>query len=176
MSTEVSNKLGDKKNLLNDAMASWEKVVIQKLRPVSTISNSYVCPSWVPPLTNLNFNVDMMIFVGIEEMDGVDGELSKSDICAFDADGFPRVGYIKLDAKDVNIVVKQIFQHEIGHLLGLVNRHNRVAQYFGNNGKLFLGPNALAFWKSLGGDAAGIPVEYADVAQLTPGTFVVTGI
>lgn len=107
---------------------------------------------------------DMLILVEIEGVDGPGGVLGRAAPCLLrDDDPLPAVGYVSLDAVDVEtfgdspVLVDLVF-HELGHTLGFGTLWEPFLDGAASVTPTFDGPEAVSEWHGLGG-TDDVPVE-----------------
>ena len=150
---------------VSNAVARWQSVLTRDLSdiPVNAPVNS--CFTGQPAI---NERVDdILILVELVEIDGVGSVLGEAGPCYVRSDnGLPVLGHLKLDAADLRAMessgtIDDVVLHEIGHVLGIGTLwpDKGLLQGKGTSDPSFLGANAIAEYRSLGGSLASVPVE-----------------
>jgi hypothetical protein len=150
---------------VSDAVARWQTVLTRDLVdiPVNAPVNS--CFTGQPAISERVD--DILIMVELVEIDGVGKVLGEAGPCYVRSDnGLPVVGHLKLDAADLrametNGTIDDVVLHEIGHVLGIGTLwpDKGLLQGAGTTDPGFLGANAIAEYRTLGGALASVPVE-----------------
>jgi hypothetical protein len=148
-----------------NAVTRWESVLTRDLADIPVNAAANACFSGQPAF---NERVDdILIFVELVEIDGVGKVLGEAGPCYVRSDnGLPVVGHLKLDAADLramesNGTIDDVVLHEIGHILGIGTLwpDKRLLEGHGTDDPGFLGANAIAEYRNMGGTAATVPVE-----------------
>lgn len=121
---------------------------------------------------------DLLLFAGVEDLDGPGGVVGMAGACIVRADGFPLVGMVVIDSSDVDALSSSgdlytVVLHELGHVLDLSHSgwqrrdlldHDR-AQCMESVQVEFTGNGAMEEYQRMGGSGR-VPVENNSV----PGT------
>jgi Leishmanolysin len=105
------------------AAARWQSLVVGGLDDLHVDQPLGFCGAWVPAL-NLVVD-DLLIFAGIDGMDGGGGILGTAGPCWVRAgDLLPAVGVMRFDAADLELLeaygdLGPVVLHEMGHVLGI---------------------------------------------------------
>ena len=91
------------KQLIIRAKERWETIILKELPSISELpANTEGCPGYADTSLSEAQTIDnLLIFVYIKDIDGIDGTLAVSGPCRFDQDLFPRTGVMTLDTQDV---------------------------------------------------------------------------
>jgi hypothetical protein len=156
-----------------EAEERWENLVVGDLANLQLDVAANECDSGTPAI---NETVDdVIIFVTLEPIDGVDGVLGQAGPCFVRTPGFrPLVGVMFFDTDDLEFVESEgllddLFVHEMGHVLGFGTLWpsqylNLLAEPASSDGAdpHFTGPHAISAFDAVGGTdyiGAKVPVE-----------------
>ncbi|HVG44706.1 MAG TPA: leishmanolysin-related zinc metalloendopeptidase [Longimicrobium sp.] len=105
------------------AAARWKSIITNDLSDIAFTLGAGSCGATSP---SFNLSVDdLMIFAGIEAIDGVGGILGSAGPCLFRSSGsLPILGAMRFDAADManmesNGTFEGVIRHEMGHVLGI---------------------------------------------------------
>lgn len=150
---------------VQNAITRWQGVLTRDLSdiPLSAPVNSCFTGQ---PVVNERVD-DILIFVELVEIDGVGKVLGEAGPCYVRNDnGLPVMGHLKLDAADLrametNGTIDDVVLHEIGHVLGIGTLwpDKGLLQGSGTSDPTFLGANAVAEYRNMGGTLPTVPVE-----------------
>lgn len=107
---------------MDAAINAWRRVLPETLDSYLVVeANQVVCSHVFSQQTVI---YDLLIHVTIATIDGVGGVIGYAGPCYVDSNYIPRFGVIFLDIADisdliVNGMLKDVFEHEIGHILGI---------------------------------------------------------
>jgi hypothetical protein len=147
------------------AVARWQQVLTRDLADIPIAAAANNCFTGQPAI---NERVDdLLLFVELVDIDGVGKVLGEAGPCYVRSnDGLPVVGHLKLDSADLRQMesygtIDDVVLHEIGHVLGIGTLwpEKGLLQGAGTADPEFLGANAIAEYRNLGGAQAFVPVE-----------------
>jgi hypothetical protein len=150
---------------VTNAVARWQSVITRDLVDIPVNASANACWDGQPAF---NERIDdILIFVELVEIDGAGKILGEAGPCFVRSDNnLPVVGHLKLDAADLrqmeaNGTIDDVVLHEIGHVLGIGTMWGEKGLLQGKGGAdpMFLGANAVSSYRTIGGTAAGVPVE-----------------
>jgi hypothetical protein len=171
----TSNMTSSQRAVFASAAARWAGVITGDLEDVEAQIPSGSCGETAPSL-DLIID-DLVIFAGVEDIDGPGNVLGSAGPCYIRTGGLPVIGLMRFDLADVASLetsgtLAAVFLHEMGHVLGIgsfwASRglvHNTVS---GANGSAltdtyFSGVNGIAGFDAIGGTTytggAKVPVE-----------------
>jgi hypothetical protein len=162
------------RTVFQNAAARWASVVTGDLPDITGTVPAGTCGSGTPSL-NLTFD-DLVIFAGIENIDGPGAVLGSAGPCLIRSGGggLPILGVMRFDAADVanleaNGSFGAVILHEMGHVLGIGTLWTTfgLLQNPSSAGSpldtWFSGTNGLAGFNSIGGatytGGLKVPVE-----------------
>ncbi|MFL5384564.1 MAG: leishmanolysin-related zinc metalloendopeptidase [Longimicrobiaceae bacterium] len=104
------------------AAARWAQVITSDLQDFPVSLPASVC-SATSPSFNLSID-DLLIFAGVENIDGVNGILGFANWCARRTGALPLVGLMTFDSADMSAMelsgmLQGVIRHEMGHVLGI---------------------------------------------------------
>jgi hypothetical protein len=148
------------------AARAWERVITGDLAAVSLNVAANECGIDHPPL---NETVDdVVVYVLVQEMDGVGGILGAAGPCLVRADdGLPALGVVLLDRADVEEIEQKgllfdLAAHEIGHVLGIGTlwKPRDLVSGAGTSDPVFVGTATRPRFQLAGGSTPfGVPLE-----------------
>jgi len=159
----------------DSAAARWQRVITADLADVPFSLAAGGCSSGSPAF-NLSVD-DLLIFAGIEAIDGVGGLLGAAAPCFVRSGGssLPFVGFMRFDAADMaNLESSGLLQgairHEMGHVLGIGTLWSTLGLLVSPSpvggpplDTYFSGSNGIAGFNSIGGSTytggSKVPVE-----------------
>jgi Leishmanolysin len=158
----------------DSAAARWQRVITADVADVPISQGVAMCGSSAP---SFNLSVDdLLIFAGIETIDGPGGILGSAGPCVFrNSNALPILGSMRFDAADMATMesgglLQGVIRHEMGHVLGIGVLWN----FFGllvnpspvggpSADTYFSGSNAVAGFNLIGGNSytggQKVPVE-----------------
>jgi hypothetical protein len=106
----------------DSAAARWQRVITGDLSDISASIPESSC-SATSPSFNLTID-DLLIFAGVENIDGPNGILGFAGWCYTRTGGLPVIGVMTFDAADMpsmesNGLLQGVIRHEMGHVLGI---------------------------------------------------------
>lgn len=161
----VGNPTSRQRLAVTRAVARWRSVITGDLPTVPIRAAAGSCFEAQPALDQ---DVDdLVLFVDFTPIDGAGDVLGEAGPCYVrTSSGLPVVGYLKLDADDLRQMeqygtIDDVVLHEIGHVLGIGTLWESagVLTGAGTADPYFTGGSAVAAFRTLGGTAAGVPVE-----------------
>ncbi len=150
---------------VDNAIARWQTVLTRDLVDIPVNAPVNACYTGQPALSERVD--DILILVEFVEIDGSGKILGEAGPCYVRSDnGLPVLGHLKLDAADLRLMessgtLDDVVLHEIGHVLGIGTLwpDKGLLQGQGTDDPGFLGANAIAAYRALGGALATVPVE-----------------
>jgi hypothetical protein len=148
-----------------NAIARWQSVITADLASIPVNAAANACFEGQPAI---NETVDdLLLFVSFDSIDGVNRILGQAGPCFVRSDNsLPVIGHLKLDAADLGAMeragtIDDVVLHEIGHVLGIGTLWGMKGLISGAGGTdpYFTGTHALSAYRTLGGGAAGAPIE-----------------
>jgi hypothetical protein len=157
---------------VDDAVSRWRSVIIRDLDDVALSVPAGSCFSTQPAISETVD--DLIVFIEFKSIDGAGKILGQAGPCYLrEADNLPILGYLQLDVADLAVVegagaLEDLVLHELGHVLGFGTLWSAFALLtgVGTADPQFIGANATASYRQLGGTAAFVPVE----SNGSPGT------
>ena len=166
---------------VDSAVAHWQRIVFGAVTPIPLNVGAGSCGSNSPAINETVNSV--LIFVELDSIDGPGKILGQSGPCFIRTQGrLPIVGIVQFDTADIGGLESsgqfpEVILHEFAHILGygtiwgagdlnlLVNPSQS-----GGTDPHFIGPQALAAFKAIGGGSytGGLPVPVEDSGG--PGT------
>lgn len=154
------------------ALARWSAVIEGDLPNLTANIPAGSCGTRSP---DLNFEIDdLVIFAGVEAIDGPGAVLGQAGWCYRRTAGLPLVGLMRFDAADVAALESSgrfvaVVLHEMGHVLGLSSGLWNTMGFLKNpsgataQDTYFDGPLAIAGFDQIGGSSytggSKVPVE-----------------
>jgi hypothetical protein len=153
-----------------NAAARWQGLITGDLPDVADDIPFGTCG----PSPALHFTVDdLVIFAGVEDIDGVGQILGQAGWCVRRSGGLPVAGLMRFDAADVATLESggqfaSVIMHEMGHVLGIGTLWNAFGLLQNPTGPVpldtwFSGTNALTGFNAIGGSSytggQKVPVE-----------------
>lgn len=156
------------------AAARWQEIITQDLPDVRFALGAGEC-GMTSPAFQLDVD-DLLIFVGVDDLDGPGGILAAAAPCVMrTAGGLPVLGLMRFDSSDVATMegvglLRGVILHEMGHVLGIGTRWSAfglLASPSPVGGPVsdtyFAGSGGIAGFDKIGGDAytggRKVPVE-----------------
>src|SRR5688572_24721318 len=150
---------------VDSAVARWRKAIIRDLSDVPMNLSAGRCFTAQPAIAETVD--DLLLYVEFVAIDGVGKILGQAGPCFIRLENdLPIIGFLQLDVADLvnqeaRGALPDLVMHEIGHVLGIGALWNLKQLLAGvsTDDPTFVGPNALAAYRTLGGTANGVPVE-----------------
>jgi hypothetical protein len=170
----------DEQLAVEHAVARWQAVITNDLADTS-IDRQPLSANCGGGVTETIAVDDLVLMVSVKTIDGAQGLLATSSVCATRPDGSPAVSSLVIDTADVAAmkslgILEPVILHEVGHGLGLGTlwaAHGLVAQPSLPSSPgvdtHYVGTQALAAFAALGGSAyanAKVPLENNAVQQV----------
>ena len=104
------------------AAARWAQVITGDLADIPASIPAGTCGA-ASPSFNLSID-DLLIFAGVESIDGVNGILGSASWCYRRTGGLPIIGLMTFDAADMSVMesgglLQGVIRHEMGHVIGI---------------------------------------------------------
>jgi hypothetical protein len=160
------------RSVFQTAAARWATVITGELADLAGSIPANSCGSGSPSL-NMTYD-DLLIFAGIESIDGPGNVLGSAGWCYRRSGGLPVIGVMRFDAADVaaleaNGQFSSVILHEMGHVLGIGTLWSQMGLLQNPStaanpvDTYFSGTNALTGFNMIGGGTytggQKVPVE-----------------
>jgi hypothetical protein len=154
-----------------NAAARWSSVITADLPDLAFDIPAGDCGA--SPFMNQNFD-DLLIFAGVEEIDGPGAILGSAGWCYRRIGGLPIIGLMRFDVDDMNSLeasgsLNAVILHEMGHVMGIGTLWNAMGllKNPSSSGNVldtyFSGPQGIAGFDAIGGTSytvgQKVPVE-----------------
>jgi len=111
------------RSAFDGAAARWAEIITGDLGNVTTSVAQGACGTNSPSFSNLTID-DLLIFAGVEAIDGAGGILGSAGWCFRRAASLPLIGVMRFDAADMasmeaNGLLPGVIRHEMGHVIGI---------------------------------------------------------
>jgi hypothetical protein len=147
------------------AVLRWRTVIQNDLPDIPVNAPAGTCFARQPALNEVVD--DLLLLIDFVAIDGVGKTLGEAGPCYIrSGNGLPVVGYMKLDSGDLQYMestgtLDDVVLHELGHVLGIGTLWGtrELIAATGTDDPQFTGGEAISAYRSLGGLAAGVPLE-----------------
>ena len=164
---------------VDSAVQHWERIIYGAVTPITLNVPAGSCGSASPPIDETVNSI--LIFVDLDSIDGPGKILGQSGPCFVRSTGHqPIVGLVEFDTADIQGLENSgqfpaVILHEFAHIMGFGTIWTGLGllahpSQSGGTDPHFVGPQALAAFKTLGGGSytGGLPVPVEDSGG--PGT------